>query len=123
MSWVTDYRYGIACRRSETIQSVQDIVDCPKCANMRSGLNLGVGTKGSTGGGTSSVVIVPETGSLFEKVIPKMVLVSRTFAVNGEAGIGRAFSGTWRFAVDRRDDAGRVTFVVRRLAAALRQGR
>jgi hypothetical protein len=29
MSRVTDYRYGITCRGSETIQSVQDIVDCP----------------------------------------------------------------------------------------------
>jgi hypothetical protein len=98
---------------------------------MRSGLNLGVERKGSTGGGTSSVVIVPETGSSFEKVIPKMVLerrtfavnkpvdmcrtfsVTRAFAVNREADIGRAFSGAWRFAVDRSDEFGRVTSVVR----------
>jgi hypothetical protein len=90
---------------------------------MRSGLNLGVERQGSTGGGTLPVVIVPETGNLFEKAIPKVVLVRRTFAVNRAVGMCRALGGAWRFAVDRTDDAGRVASVVRRLAAALRQGR
>jgi hypothetical protein len=57
---------------------------------MRSELNLGVERKGSTARGTSSVVIVPGTGNLFEKVIPKMVRVRRTFAVKREVDMGRA---------------------------------
>jgi hypothetical protein len=69
-----------------------------------------------------SVVIVPETGNLFEKVIPKLVLVRRTVAVNRAVEMCRALGGARRFAVDRTDDVGRMASVVRRLAAALRQG-